>query len=185
MYWYVRSRDWQTRFWPRAECARGWKTPVLSLVPETFGGPRGDYTPSSTTTTAQRLPRICRGFSFPHQRRLLLGASVVQKRATPALNRSQVFQFRGAPLDRQKINMEVKISVRPFGGRLPHQHHQGHGKSVQIIVLLANHFEKRSQVLSLPIVQIAQALKMAPRINLHLRGKAAEIWQQCHERVVG
>ncbi len=81
--------------------------------------------------------------------------------------------------------MEVKIGVQSFGRRLPHQHHQRHGKSIQVVVFLADNFEQHSQLRPLPIVKIAQALKMAPRVNLHLGREASKKWQQRDEAVIG
>ena len=61
-----------------------------------------------------KAPAIRSRFRGTHDDGLLFGARVVEERSTSALHGRQIFDLGRAALDRQEVDVEVKVRVRAF-----------------------------------------------------------------------
>jgi hypothetical protein len=80
----------------------------------------------------------CGGTIFRH--------CVVKKGAGAGFDSGKVFQLCGTTLDREELNMEVKVRIIRTGWNLPNRHDQRELKSVEVVVFFSHQLDQRGQV---------------------------------------
>ena len=114
----------------------------------------------------------------------LFGHGVIEKCSRAALDSGDVFQFGASALNGVKVDVEMKVRVIPLHRALAQQHHQRHGKPVQIVVFHTHLLDDGRQIRRFDIGRFGDTGEVAARADLYLAWPARKERNERYEILV-